>query len=207
MIELIEVDKAMRGGNAVKIEAITGDRLRIWLSDTELEKWGIRYPAMTVRQPATRRLLQTALTVAKRRVGFHADGLLLESLPVAGGCLLLLTARPPCGAGPVVIGLADLDAVYGLAERWYPDPAGICPAATQPATALYEWNGQYALAVYPFPELSERQERLLGEFGFPLGTGEAAAAAVAERGRLLAAGNALERLTGRMPVAAADLSD
>lgn len=175
----------------MKVEPISNGSLRIWLSQEEVEQQESEGEAWQ----RLRQVLQTAQTRLSR-LGKH---ILAELIPVAGGWVLLLSARRtvPCG-GPSVWRIADVGALYCLAERWNLSvPAHI---------SLYETENGYALVVYPAPRLSRQQTALLREFGIPIGQGDAAAAYVAERGRLLAAGNALERLTarGRRPPASSD---
>lgn len=166
----------------MKVEPISNGNLRIWLSQEEVDKQEREGDAFL----CLRRVLQTAQTRLSR-LGKH---ILAELIPVAGGWVLLLSARrnTPC-SGPVVYRIADVGALYRLAERW--------DSSTPAHTSLYETDDGYDLAVYPIPRLSRRQTALLREFGVPIGRGEAAVACAAEHGRLLAAGDALERLIGR----------
>lgn len=166
----------------MKVEPISNGNLRIWLSQDEVEQQGNEGNAWR----CLRQVLQT-VQVRLSRLGKH---LLAELIPVAGGWVLLLSARRamPCG-GPTVWHVADIGALYSLAERW--------DSSVPAHTSLYETRDGYALVVYPAPRLSRQQTALLREFGIPIGRGAPAAAYAAEWGRLLAAGNALERLTAR----------
>ena len=175
----------------MKVEPISNGSLRIWLSQEEVDKQQREGDAFL----CLRQVLQTAQTRLSR-LGKH---ILAELIPVAGGWVLLLSARrnTPSG-GPTVYRIADVGALYRLAERW--------DSSTPAHTSLYEADDGYDLVVYPAPRLSRQQVALLREFGAPTGRGEVAVAYAAERGRLLAAGDALERLTAceRRPPASSD---
>lgn len=163
----------------MKVEPISNGNLRIWLSQEEVDKQEHEGDAWL----CLRQVLQSAQT-RLTRLGKH---ILAELIPVAGGWVLLLSAcRNSSSGGPTVYRIADIGSLYRLAERWDSSPNA--------HTSLYETDDGYDLAVYPAPRLSRRQTALLREFGTPIGRGEAAAAYAAERGRLLAAGDALDRL-------------
>ncbi len=168
----------------MKVEPISNGNLRIWLSQEELDKQdreGVAWLCL-------RQVLQTAQTRLDR-LGKH---ILAELIPVAGGWVLLLSARRNLLAvGPTVYRIADVGALYRLAERW---AAVSADAPMSGHTCLYETDGGYDLAVYPAPRLDRRLAALLRQFGTPIGRGEAAAACAAEHGRLLAAGDALGKL-------------
>jgi hypothetical protein len=163
----------------VKVEPISNGNLRIWLSQEEVDKQDCEGDVwLCLRQVL--RAAQSRLS----RLGMH---ILAELIPVAGGWVLLLSAGRdlPLG-GPTVYRIADVGALCRLAEQWDASPIA--------HTSLYEADGGYDLAVYPAPRLSRRQTALLREYGTPIGHGEAAVACAAERGRLLAAGDALGKL-------------
>lgn len=168
----------------MKVEPISNGNLRIWLSQEELDKQDREGDAWL----CLRQVLQ-AVQTRLDRLGKH---ILAELIPVAGGWVLLLSARKKLPAvGPTVYRIADVGALYRLAERW------VALSADEPMnglTCLYETDGGYDLAVYPTPRLDRRLAALLREFGTLIGRGEAAAACAAEHGRLLAAGDALSKL-------------
>ncbi len=175
----------------MKVEPISNGNLRVWLSQEELEEHTREGEAYTY----LRQVLQTAQS-RLRRLGKH---ILAELIPVAGGWVLLLSARRSQPAvGPTVYRIADVSTLYRLAERWVSLSAS---APTSVRTCLYETDGGYDVAVYPTPRLDRRRAMLLKEFGTLIGRGEAAAACAAEHGCLLAAGDAFNALllTAREP--------
>ncbi len=164
----------------MKVEPISNGNLRIWLSE---EEWQKRNAADG--WPLLRRLLQSAQKSLKRM----GKQIVAELIPVAGGWLLLLSARREVLGGELIYHIDALDTLYCLAEEW------VRLEHTQPTqTALYEAQTGYDLIVYPAPHLSREQARLLRTYGLLLGQGMLIAAQVAEHSRLLAAGDALERL-------------
>lgn len=173
----------------MKVEPISNGNIRIWLSEEELSADSGADVWCSLRQ---------ILRAAQGRLARLGRHILAELIPVEGGRILLLSARRnvPTG-GPIVYYIDDLDSLFRLAEHW----AAISTDTAYTRTALYAVGGGYALTVYPLPQLTRRQARLLREYGRPVGHTEAAAAHVAEHGRLLAAGDALERLciTAREP--------
>ena len=166
----------------MKVEPIANGNLRIWLSQEEVDKQAGEGDVWHGLRP----MLQTIQTRLSR-LGKHIHA---ELIPVAGGWVLLLSARRNTTSDvPTVYRVADVGALYELAARW--------DSSSLTHTSLYEMDGGYDLAVYPAPRLSRRQIALLREYGTPIGRGEAAVAYTAEHGRLLVAGDALERLTAR----------
>ncbi len=173
---------------SVKVEPISNGNLRIWLSEEELQQH-TRDIGEHLRE-----MLQ-AVQARLSRLGKH---ILVERIPVDGGWIVLISARRSAtigGAG--VYRIADVDTLFRLAEQWASLPNG----QGKTHTTLYETADGYALAVYSAPRLTRRQTSLLQEFGERIGRGDAAVAYVAERGRLLAAGDALGKfvLTEREP--------
>lgn len=166
---------------SVKVEPISNGNLRIWLSEEEL-------------QEHTRDIgehLRGMLQAVQTRLSRLGKHILVERIPVDGGWVVLLSARRNVvGNGVVVYRIADIDALFRLAEQW----ASVPEERENAHTSLYETDDAYAIVVYPAPRLSRRQTALLREFGERIGQGDAAAAHIAERGRLLAAGDALGRL-------------
>lgn len=163
----------------MKVEEITNGSLRIWLSEAEMQEWGLS-PSGEEKQAAIR-LVRRIL----RHVPRPAERLLAELIPVEGGSVLLVSAaQPPTAGTPAVYRLFGVDALLELVAQWR-----ALPAAEMPACCLYEREGEYDLVVYPAQPLSRRQRWLLAEYGQPVGYGEGLAAYCAERGRLLAAGS------------------
>lgn len=168
----------------MKVEPISNGNLRIWLSQEELDKQG--------HEGDVRLCLRQVLQTAQSRLSRLGKHILAELIPVAGGWVLLLSARRSSFAvGPTVYRIADVGTLYRLAECWTAVSAKVPPSGH---TCLYETDGGYDLAVYPVPRLDRRLAALLRQFGTPIGRGEAAVACAAEHGRLLAAGDALGKL-------------
>ena len=175
----------------VKIEALNNGCLRIWLSSKELARFGVTVETMEGESQTTRRMLNQLVEAAIRQEGQRCAPALAEAIPVADGCVLLLTPRRRAVGGGLVLRLRNLEALYSLAERW-------CAAGGTSCTSLYELDEEYRLIVNAAGRLPLPLRRLLCAYGDPLGYGAAAVAAVEEHGRLLCAGHALETLL-RLP--------
>lgn len=171
--------------------------LTILLSDRELSGMGVRFPDMDCREPATRQALRTLLKNAYAQAGVPpAQRIQIEALPVASGCLLLVTPlvhrriiRLRRMEKPRIYAVAGTDNLLRLAEalrRWREAPPLL-------ASSLYRLGKEYRLVVYP-AHTPSRLWLILSEFGRPAGQGDIAAAVVEEHGRPLAQGDALERL-------------
>lgn len=171
----------------MKIESLSNGCLRIWLSSQELARFGVSMETMEEQSRSTRQMLRELLNAAARQEGRRCIPALAEAIPVAGGCVLLLTPRRRAAGGAVVFRPRDLEALYTLAEQWQAVRGAAC-------TSLYELDEEYRLVVSAAGRLSLPLRRLLCAYGEPLGSGAAAVAAVEEHGRLLCAGRALETL-------------
>ena len=176
----------------VKIETIKNGSLRVWLSHEDMARFGVSVDTMDGDDVHTARLLSQLLAVVSRQFGRRCAGILAEAIPVAGGCVLLLTPRRKAVGGALVYRPRDLEALYALAEHWN-------AISETPCTSLYELGEEYRLIVSPCGALPVELRRLLNVYGDRVGTGAAAAAAVGEHGRLLCAGNALEMLLNAPP--------
>lgn len=176
--------------------------LTILLSDRELSGMGVRFPDMDCREPATRKVLRALLENAYAQAGVPpAKRLQIEALPVASGCLLLVTPlarrraiRMRRKEKPRIYAVADTDDLLRLAEalrRWHEVPPLL-------ASSLYRWDKEYRLVVYP-ARTPSRLWLILSEFGRPVGQGDVPTAVVEEHGRLLARGDALEQLMTATP--------
>lgn len=179
----------------MKVETIAGSRLRVWLSEEELEKWGVLPQERPDSRQNAKRLIRRALHIARWR---PSTSLLAEVFPVEGGCILLLSAqlKEEQIVVPTVYRLADADALCALAEQWCCLPE---EDEGQPGVLLYEQEETYDLAICPVGPLSDSRRRLLEEYGRWIGTGEAAVAACAEYGRWLGNGDVLKRLGTTAP--------
>ena len=166
----------------MKVEPISNGNLRIWLSEEELET-NTRDIGEQLR--GMLQAVQTRLS----RLGKH---ILVERVPVDGGWIVLISARRNASSSGVsVYRIADTDALLRLAQWW---ATSLPDGQANAHTSLYETEDGYTLSVYPAPRLTYWQTALLREFGERIGQGEATAAYAAERGRLLAAGDALGKL-------------
>ena len=176
-----------------------GGGYRVFLSDEDLKAWGLDFASLDSRSPATRALLSAVSLVVHGSGDFESEGIEVEALPVEGGCFLLLTPTTPAirkpklrrAAEPLVYRVPDADALWGLADAIATPSAGRSRFA---AGSLYAFPDGYRLVLYPFEPLSAAMAARLSEWAEPAGVGGAAAAFVAEHGRPLAIGDALQRL-------------
>lgn len=157
------------------VEAITDHRLRVWLTDDEMEQWG--FDQETPPMGRVRRLVRQIVTAAGWSDRCRVTA---ELLPVEGGGLLLVSgeARVPA-PWPVVYRLQDEDTLLGFMRQWgyIAEESSLC--------AVYACEGDYGVAVYAPHPLSLRQQCVLDEYGTPAGSGEGAVARWGEYGRLL----------------------
>lgn len=182
----------------MKMDLLENGCLKILLTEEDLRAFGLTFEGLDYDNEGTRSALHRLLDEAKRRTGFDASGsLLIEALPVDGGCLLLLTpaggkrrVRLRRAAGPYVYELDTADAILQLAQS-VGEMEGEAPVF---GSSLYAFGGGYRLILYPGAPLSRRMGALLHEFARAAGEGDAAAAFTAEHGRCIAAGDALGRL-------------
>lgn len=174
----------------MKVEQITNGSLRVWLSEEELQQWGLLPPGEDSRRAAVR-LVRRVLHQAPRPAG----QLMAELIPVECGGVLLISAVPPTRrATPVVFRLFHADALLAWMARWR-----TLPAEEQLPYCVYEREGGYDLVVYPEESLSRPARWRITEYGEPMGCGEGLAAYCAERGRLL-----VDRNIAHCPVAATE---
>lgn len=182
----------------MKMDLLENGCLKILLTEEDLQAYGLTFEGLDYDKEGTRSALQHLLEEAKHKTGFDSSGsLLVEALPVDGGCLLLLT--PAAGkrhvrlrrtVGPYIYELDTADAVLQLAQSMG-DQAALPPSC---GSSLYQFGEGYRLVLYPGAPLPRRAGHLLHEFARAAGEGEAAAAYTAEHGRSIAVGDALGRL-------------
>lgn len=173
----------------MKVEPISNGNIRIWLSDEELS---------ADSGADIRGSLRQVLRIAQGQFARLGRHVLAELIPVEDGQVLLLSARRNTSTiGPMVCCVNTLDDLFCLSEHW----SALSTDTAYPSNCLYAVDDGYVLVVYPSPRLTRQQARLLREYCRPIGRSEAAAAHVAEYGRLLAAGDALGKLciTAREP--------
>ena len=169
-------------GGSVNIEPIANRSLRVWLSEQELHMWELDSDGVGQRQ-AVRRLLRQIYRRIKRSPPAR---LTAELIPVDGGGVLLITPENgySMADSPWVYRVADADGLLELLRQWR-----LCTEGTaEPSCCLYQSGEGYNLVVYPTEPLSPRQQHLLWEYGYPIGSGEGAAAHCGEYGELLCAG-------------------
>ncbi len=170
------------------IEAITRNRLRVWLTDEELQQQGLSFARLGNSRVQTDRLLGQLLPLLRRQLPAHAGRLSVEAFPVEGGCVLLVSSAVlPC-PGPTVCRLETVQALYALAEHWPTAEADI-------PMMLYAIEGAFLLVLTPLQPLSAACRAALREYGSAIARGEAAAACGAEHGRLVATGDMPRLLT------------
>ncbi len=176
----------------MNIERIKNDRLRVYLSDADLTKWGLNYASLEAGTPQTDRFIRQVLRAARQQTGHPAGGCAVEAFPVEGGCVLLLTLtrmqlRP---YDPLVCRIDDASTLLSLAARF----EAVGPL---PRSSLYELPAGYILVIHACEQVMPLHRRLLAEYGYLVEGGEAAVAAAAEYGTLLVSADALEQLTVR----------
>ena len=187
----------------MKMELLENGCLKILLSEDDLQALGLNFDRLDYDNASTREAIQALLLTAREETGFHpAGGLLVEALPVDGGCLLLLTPtaghrriRLKRAVGPYVYEAEDAEQLFRLADGLtrYQSAAD---ARVQPwaGSSLYQFGEKYRLVLYPSTILPKGMDDLLLEFVRSAGEGDAAAAYTAEHGRAIAVGDALVRL-------------
>ena len=164
--------------------------LTLLLSDEELAAFGLCFEDLDYRSPRTRRVVQALLRLARREIGYTPEGaLLVEALPLEGGCLFLVTpeaaaSSPPPGREPAVFRLPDGEALLQLAAAWRvpAHPIG-------ESSSLYRSGEGFYLVLY-----GVEAAPVLYECGEALGEGHVLAALAAEHGTPLFIGDALPRL-------------
>ena len=178
------------------MDLLENGSLKILLSEDDMRTLELTFEDLDYNNENTRSALHHLLEVAREETGFDTSGsLLIEALPVDGGCLLLLT---PTGSkrhvrmkrvmGPYVFEMDDVDAVLGFASSM----AGRTPSMF--GSSLYRFGERYRLILYPGTPLSKDINHLLMEFARPAGEGDAAAAFTAEHGHSIVVGDALHML-------------
>ncbi len=181
----------------MKMEPLKGGCLKIWMSSTDMHRWGLRFECMSADDTATRRAIHRLVHIARQREALRAEeGLTVEALPASEGCLLLFTPQrpfvPPRSPKPIIYALDNGDDLLELGDR-------LCRFERRalPAAALYGWGERYRLIVYADPAPAPALHRLLNEYAQPVAAGYAAAAYTEEHGTPLIATQALQRLTAR----------
>lgn len=176
----------------MKIESLGRGCLKIWMSERDMNRWGLRFERMDAQDTATRAAIAKMLTVARQRdYPSAAEDMTVEAVPVDGGCVFLFTPRHPrplFRTPPVQIyAVSSADTLLRLGDA-------LRHRTPLPFSSLYRLGEEYRLLVYPalFPSAVDRH--LLSEYTDWAGEGAAAAAWVEEHGTPVAVGNALSAL-------------
>lgn len=156
----------------LKVEPIAGGCLRVWLTEADMEEWGLSAHGQE------RRIRRLVRQVAMAAGWEEHSRLLAEMIEVEGGCLLLITPQEE-PRQPIVYALAQDDHLLDLALRWRQ------VAEDPPYIALYTAPMGYRLAVYADTPLSEAYRRLLDEYGCAVGHGHGTVAHCGEYGEWL----------------------
>lgn len=180
----------------MKMEPLKSGALRIQLNEEDMRQWGLTFSRMDAADTVTRRVLIRLLSIAEHRLDFRCEGgATVEALPLAEGCLLLVTPHrcPPLSkvTAPQIYAIRQADDLLQLRE------ALNAVETTMPASSLYGWGEEYRLIVYDCFSPSHPVRHLLPEFAETVGEGVRTVAYVEEHGMPIAVGNALCRLTGR----------
>lgn len=184
----------------MKIDLLENGCLKILLTEEDLSGFDLTFEDMDYNNQTTRKALHQLLDMARLQTGFDSSGsLIIEALPVDGGCLLLLTpaggkrhVRMKRVVGPYIFELDDADTVLRLAKS--------VGEHTPPmfGSSLYRLNKRYRLVLYTGAPLSKELGNILYEFANPAGEGDIAAAYTAEYGESIAIGDALNRIYDAM---------
>ena len=181
----------IKGGYPMKIDSLPNGSYRIWLTDADMHRWGLRFETMGAGDTATETAITRLVQLLDRRgTSAVAERVTVEALPIEGGCVLLFTPKGERLTAPTP--LPQIYALGGAGEVLCLGRA-LQNARRLPPASLYAWGEQYRLIVYP-DLYTPRPSRLLSEFGHRVAQGAAAAAFTEEHGRAVTVGNALHRL-------------
>ncbi len=176
----------------MKMEPLQDGCLKIWMTEADMQHWGLQFDRMHAGDEATKRAMLKLIALAHDRHVLHTTyDLTVEALPLTDGCLLLLSPTAPLKRlpPPTVYTFDDADALLQFGHAL----TGLSESAFPPAS-LYEFDDRYRLIVYAGFEPLRPFRRLLSEFAWPINT---STAHTEEHGRALAIGNALQLLTVR----------
>ncbi len=165
---------------------------RVFLSDEELQEWGLSFERLSGRSPCTRALLSALLVAASEGDAFDAEGITAEVFPVEGGCFLLFSPGTfrekslPSARIPLCAAFENLDALLDF-----------CFAARSlslVSSSLYTYEECLWLILTPLSENTARVKGLLSEWECRVLSGAVAAAFLLEHGSVVYGENALQRL-------------
>lgn len=177
----------------MRMEPLKGGRLKIWLTDHDMERWGLQFETMDTTDRATKHALLRLIAVARERTALETGyGVIVEAVPLSDGCLLLLTPSNASlfyTADPIIFTFESENDLLGFGR-------GLCSLEekTLPTSSLYGWENGYRLIVYPSTTTPRFFKTLLKEYTTPTARGYSAAAYTEEHGHPLSVGDALQRL-------------
>lgn len=165
-----------------------GGALRVLLSDSDLKHFGADFAALGERDPQTGVVIKRILRAVLKKMPLPRDtALTVEAVPTDDGCLLLITPRPRATDNVYTVTVAEKEGLLLLQNT-----LTRVAADTFTASALYQLPDGYGLLLY-YDQPANNVEQLLHEFG-KVHTGGIPAAKIAEYGKPLYIGNALERM-------------
>lgn len=183
----------------MEISLVSGDKLKISLTQLDFEQLGISYSSMDYADKATKRALIRLLEKAKREVGFSPRGakLFVEVYQTDDGCELYFTCIRKAAALP------ELNGVLAPALFEFANVNDLIAAAVKTharyghriyKSALYLMDGKYRLLIYNLDYSDKLSIYFLSEFGRMLGDNEMLAAHTMEHGAEIIPDTALEML-------------
>ena len=198
--------KTYREDTALKIEAPQENKIIVELTQEDMNELDITYEEMDYGNIETRRVIWTILDRARHTLSRDIDPsgrMLIETVPTAqGGCVIFFT----------VLGKEIKTANFRRMMQIRKEPTAFtyvfdsldtltrCAAQLRraepilPKSSLFLLDGQYRLSVRS--ELPpHRFKAVLSEYGTPCPDGELSLAFLQEHGKLLADGDAIEKLT------------
>lgn len=178
----------------MKMEPLPGGCLKIWMTPTDLQRWGLTPAAIDAHNPATRRTIVKLLKIAEQRYGFRRDSkLTVEIVSLGSGCLLLLTpgnrSLPSGSLSPTIYTVHNANDLLRLGKSL----SDAFPTSL-PTASLFAWKREYRLILYTDVPLNVSFHRVLSEFADPVADSAVVAAYTEEHGHALAIGNALQQL-------------
>lgn len=177
----------------MKMEPLKNGSLKIWMTDTDMQHWGLQFEQMGSHDEATRRAALRLIAVARDRRLLSTEGALtMEALPIRNGCLLLITPhRDPLLRLPPPATVYCFHAADDLLQL--ADSLRYIKAQTLPPASLFRWQSGYRLIVYHDATTHTVCRRQLCEYAEPL-DGVLAVARTSEYGKAICIGDALSRL-------------
>jgi negative regulator of genetic competence, sporulation and motility len=181
----------------LKIEAIGKTKIKILLTQGDLEQYGLDYDKLSSENNETRHLIQNLAETAASECGFERRGrqLMVRSLPLKdGGCIMYMSVSEesshlPClEKGPFIYSFAETEDMLRAMEALY--RAGLSRKAD---TMLYSGEkGIYYIVLACRFEPNRELDHLLTEFGARHAQGSAAMAHLKEHAKLILPTNAIE---------------